>query len=231
MKTYTKREVVELIRSINNVEYFDLDLGCSIEQVIKVNNLEPVEHVIDGVTFIEKNIIMENKEVVKLLRSLTDARYDHLAFSETVDQIIKDNNLEPFEPFEHVNGQWYWSEDKDVLLKYNNGQGAIGFVEGAFSYDWGFRKGNTIYAIPATDAEVLKSFKGEAIKRGLVKGCRFKGVYNNDTFIDKFGVYTMINGSLFLDNITIFNGKEWATPIKQEKLTLEERITAIENKL
>jgi hypothetical protein len=165
---------------------------------------------------------MENKEVVKLLRSYENEMFKHMSSSGIMEQIIKENNLEPLE---HVKRQWYKHTVKNhdglvfcsTIDNYVSGHGfeSFGHWRDSVSYS-----GKVLRL--ATDAEVLEAFKAEAIKRGLVKGSRLKSVYSLNGQVSVNNQYRMSShGLFFISNICIFNGKEWSKPIERKKHVID----------
>jgi hypothetical protein len=179
---------------------------------------------------------MENKEVVKFLRWVDTLYWSNTdSLKECIEQIIKDNNLETVEK---VCGEWYWSDCRQFLIKYNDDKQTFGFREKVFYPNFILYKKWEDYKTKATPEEVLQAFTDYAISLGLVKGCRFYSVWSGNKAYSNTGMYTFCDeGNFYLDIRTIFNSKtqEWATPIKQEKvkvinpkLSLEDRVTELE---
>jgi hypothetical protein len=111
-------------------------------------------------------------------------------------------------------GKWYW-RDEDELAVYNNGKSTYGFLKGFFICDMLFSFG---IGRKATEQEVFKALKNEAVKRGFVEGVYIKksGINKDFNHLNK-----PISGKFYLNKIDftldsdngfgyIFKNGKWA---------------------
>lgn len=174
------------------------------------------------------------KEVVELFEEYLSQGKDGNT-KTIVNEFLKEKGLLEIEL---ERGVWYKCDDGEdrvafvCYVPHSKWAGNYGY---GFNYegiwrDLGEYKILMHTPLKATKEELLPLFKAHAKQLGLVEGVEFE--WNTIRYGKKIceNKFYFRRGVLYNNGVTIFDNNKWATPI-EKKLTLEERLTILEDKL